>query len=168
MREFLNVRKFSYPFLCFVFAAIFTFLLLLIPCTTVSAQTQTFGRFRVTVKDGLSDLPIANATVCIPEIDGYFTTDEHGYTDVIEVPIASNLSFANTLARTWGEVTVLAYKDGYIDCLLLYTAVRENLTRLGPVIFLFPKGNADSSEYHLQMEKPNSGWISKFISKYRR
>lgn len=122
----------------------------------------------VTVVDGQSGKPILDATVCIPETGSYYKTDAMGKTVTIPVPLIRNENFDNINKRGFGEVTLLVYKDGYIDFILFYTIIPADRVRYGPVVMLFEAYAADEGAVQHLVEGPPEAWIRELVDKYRK
>lgn len=121
----------------------------------------------ITVVDGQSGKPVLDATVCIPEINSYYKTDAMGKTAKISVPIIRNQNFDATMVRDFGEVTLLVYKDGYIDFILFYTIIPTDRVRYGPTVMLFEAYAADENALQHLVEGPPEVWIRELVDKYR-
>ena len=105
------------------------------------AQRVEPGYIKPQVVDGFSEEPIEGATVVIPETNTSYKTDEMGYTPDIRIEIVPDIRFKNINPKTWGEATLIAYKEGYIEYVLLNINIWESQNRQGPKIRLFPKEN---------------------------
>jgi len=126
------------------------------------------GKLQPVVVDGYSEMPLENATVVIPETGERYVTDENGKTPVIEVPILEDTHFSSILKKPWGEITLLIYKEGYIEYALFHTQVWENQVRSGPKILLFPKDSEGSNEPFSLIEGPHRLWVNELVEKYRK
>lgn len=140
-----------------------TALILIVP---VSAADKS--GLVVTVVDGLSGKPVMDATVCIPETGSYNKTDAMGKTAAIQVPLIRNQNFDTVHKRGWGEITLLVYKDGYIDFILFYTIIPADRVRYGPVVMLFEAYAADDGAIQHLVEGPPEEWIRELVEKYRK
>jgi hypothetical protein len=117
--------------------------------------------------DGFSEEPIEGATVVIPETNTSYKTDEMGYTPDIRIEIVPDIRFKNINPKTWGEATLIAYKEGYIEYVLLNINIWESQNRQGPKIRLFPKENQQLDQPMSIVEGPNQLWINSLVEKYR-
>jgi hypothetical protein len=126
-----------------------------------------FGQIRPIVVDGFSEEPLAGAVVVIPETGQRFVTGEDGATALIQVPIIEDQHFKDIAPKPWGEVTLIVYKEGYIDYVLFYTHVWENQTREGPKILLFPQPEGEPAEPFPIVEGPHRLWVNKLVDKFR-
>ncbi|HHZ13408.1 MAG: hypothetical protein ACOX1R_03555 [Caldicoprobacterales bacterium] len=135
-----------------------------------SLETSTTGKFgyiKPQVVDGFSEEPIEGATVVIPETNTSYKTDEMGYTPDIRIEIVPDIRFKNINPKTWGEATLIAYKEGYIEYVLLNINIWESQNRQGPKIRLFPKENQQLDQPMSIVEGPNQLWINSLVEKYR-
>jgi len=121
---------------------------------------------QVCVVDGWTDIPIEGATVVIPEINKSFKTDSQGKTPIISVPVIADTTYQSILEKSWGEITLLVYNDGYIPYALFHVMVSENVYRDGPTILLFQKGSTSSDDPFCIVEGPDTTWVYKLIEKY--
>ena len=126
-----------------------------------------YGYIQPRVVDGFSEEPIEGATVVIPEINESYKTDENGYTPAIKIDIIPDPHFEKIHPKTWGEATLIAYKEGYIEYVLLHIHVWEDQDRKGPKILLFPQDNKRLDQPMSIVEGPNQIWINSLVEKYR-
>ena len=153
-------------FLCIVILlACYGIASLLSPKTvpTVADLGDAKGTIQIEVLDAFSETSIKDATVIIPEIGQSFTTDDKGKTPLISVPVYKNAVYGKIYPQTWGEITLIILKDGYVPYALFHTQVKENETRLGPKILLFPVGSTSSSQPFIVVEGPARDWVNKLI-----
>lgn len=131
------------------------------------AMPLYFGHIEPVVKDGYTEEPLKDAVIVIPETGQRFYTGADGATAPIRIPITSDSRFEKTLPKPWGEVTLLVYKEGYIDYALFSVHVWENQVRKGPVILLFQKMSGHPSEPFVIVEGPHRMWVNGMLDKYR-
>lgn len=125
------------------------------------------GSLQVTVVDGFNETPIKGAKIVIPETKDKYLTDANGKTPVIEVSIIEDDYFKNILKKPWGEITLLVYKEGYIEYALFHTQVWENQYRNGPKILLFPiKPNGSNDPFSI-IEGPQRLWVNELVKQFR-
>ncbi|MDR3317980.1 MAG: hypothetical protein LBS99_00900, partial [Clostridiales bacterium] len=129
-------------------------------------KAERVTSLRVTVRNAADYAPIHNATVCIPEINSYFYTDTEGKTVQIEAPILVNRSFDRIKPRDFGDITLLVYKDGYIDYIIFYVMLTEAPREI--TITLYPSRSAEDNSYHTIIESPDSAWAAEVIDKYKK
>lgn len=130
-------------------------------------NANSFGYIKPQVVDGFTEKPIEGAQVVIPEINKTFTTDSQGHTENIKVPILVDKHFSDLHPKSWGEITLIVYKEGYNEYVLFHTHVWENQHRQGPKILLFPKEEGRSSEPISIVEGPHRLWVESLVEKFR-
>ena len=132
-----------------------------------SAQAKN-GEIVVTVLETNTLNPVDNATVCIIETKKYYQTNTKGLTEKISAPILKNQNFNNSLERPWGELTILVYKPGYADSINFYTAINQNTTRVGFVVYLTPIINEEDNTPTVNTETPNPSYITQLINLFKK
>ena len=132
---------------------------------TTSANSHS-GSINVTVVDGMTDTPISNATIVIPELKKQFTTDSNGIAHIDSIPIITDEHFDDILPQKWGEITLLVYKDGYLPYALFYTQVLESEVRQGPRVYLFNEAESVAKEPFSIIEGPDRAWVDSLVKKY--
>ena len=131
-------------------------------------NTTSTAKVIIQVIDEFSNKPIDNATVCILETKHYENTNKHGLTNSIEVPIIRNSNFDLHLKRTWGELTILVYKNGYYDNISFYNNVYPNSTRVGLTIKLREIIYPEENNTIITTELPNKQWCETLIKLYKK
>ena len=124
------------------------------------------GSIAITVRDGMTDQPVQSAAVVIPESGQTAYTDKEGKTEVLRVPIVEDAAFRQILPKPWGEITVLVYKQGYIDCAIFHVNIWENQTRNGPTVLLFPADGSQDQPFTLT-EGPGRIWVQQLLDQYK-
>ncbi len=132
-----------------------------------SDTSSYYGFISPKVVHGFTEEPLKDATVVIPELNQSYRTGEDGCTAVIRVPITEDEHFKKVLPKTWGEITLIVYKEGYIEQVLFNIHVWENQTRDGPTVLLFPQNDDDRAEPYAIIESPHRLWIKELVEKYR-
>lgn len=156
-----------------ILVSLIIILTLLITANLYSAAMMLFAkpvstaRIRLNISDISDNKPVRSACVYIAETGRYFDTDNAGYTPVIEVPIMPANHYDNIYKRSFGEITVIVYKEGYIDYALFNLNVRENEERLNLKIFMYKKGTSNQNFISI-VETPDNNWIQNLIDKYRK
>lgn len=143
---------------------------LLIPKDAIEAfsgKVAPTGSIILFVEDGSTKKPIGYARVVIPEMGQAFTTDENGKTETIRVPIVEDAAFKGILPKPWGEITLLVYKEGYVECAIFHVNVWENQTRNGPTVLLFPVSPSESTDPFTLTEGPNRLWVKELLDRYK-
>lgn len=149
---------------------LFGIVALLIPRDALNAfsgKVAPTGSIIVYVEDGNTKKPLQNASVVIPEMGQSFATDEYGKTDRIRAPILSDAEYEGILPKPWGEITLLVYKDGYVDCAIFHVNVWENQTRNGPVVLMFPATADTAGQPFTLTEGPNRIWVNELLNRCR-
>ncbi|MBM7582548.1 hypothetical protein JOD02_001405 [Caldicoprobacter guelmensis] len=126
-----------------------------------------YGYIQPHVVDGFTERPIEGAAVVIPELGKKFKTNAQGLTPAIRVPIIEDTHYKNILPKTWGEITLIVYKEGYIDYVLFHTHVWENQSRKGPKILLFPQSREEVSDPMAIIESPHRLWVKQLVEKFK-
>ena len=131
-----------------------------------ASQTQTSGYVQIKVLEANSLKPVPNAMVCIIENGYYATTNAHGETAKIQVPVLRNTAYDNILLKNWGEFTLLIYKPGYATYVSFYNEVYAGVTRIGLVCYLFPYSAEQPTT--ISANAPNSAYTDTLISHYKK
>lgn len=126
-----------------------------------------YGYIQPQVVEGFTEAPIEGAVVIIPELGKKFKTNAQGLTPVIRVPIIEDEHYKDILPKTWGEITLIVYKEGYVDYVLFHTHVWENQSRKGPKILLFPQSRNQTSDPMAIVEGPHRLWVKQLVEKYK-
>jgi hypothetical protein len=149
---------------------LFAIVSLLIPGSAIeafSSQIAPKGSIIVFVEDGNAKEPIPDACVTIPETGQSFHTDKNGKTETIQVPILEDSSYKGILPKPWGEITLLVYKEGYVDCAIFHVNIWENQTRSGPTVLLFPVTPDIGSQPFTLTEAPNRLWVNELLNRFK-
>lgn len=125
------------------------------------------GKVQFQVVDGFSEEPVKDAAVVLLDTAKSYLTDGSGLTEAIEVPIIDDKRFNSIIPKTWGEVSAVIYKKGYIPYALFYLEVFPDKTRKGVKILIFKEGEITSKEPFSIIEGPNRIWVNEVIKKYQ-
>ncbi len=125
------------------------------------------GSIIVFVEDGDTKKPIKDACIAIPETGSVYHTDENGKTNTIRIPIVEDNAYKDILTKPWGEITLLVYKQGYVDCAVFHVSVWENQTRNGPTVLLFPISAGEDSQPFSLTEGPQRLWVAQLLDQFR-
>mgnify|MGYP001062008698 CR=1 FL=1 len=134
---------------------------------TIGGSVGPTGSIIVFVEDGNTEEPLGNACVAIPETGGVYYTDQNGKTNTIRVPIIEDTEYRDIVPKPWGEITLLVYKQGYVDCAIFHVSVFENQVRNGPTVLLFPVSAGESNQPFTLTEGPHRLWVNQLLDKYR-
>ncbi len=140
-------------------------LVILLPRLQSIAARRMGGQMQVSVYDGDNNAPLENAVIVVPEAKIEAVTDNKGQTAILTLPLLKDARFDKTLPKTWGEVTVIVYRDGYTPYILTDAQVFENQLRDGPVVYLF-RSQGNDTPYAI-VEGPERQWVADMIDKYR-
>lgn len=132
-----------------------------------SSKSSLFGAIQPQVVDGFSEEPIEDAIVVIPELGESYRTNEKGFTPNIRLKVNFDSRFEGIQPKNWGETTLIVYKEGYVEYVLLNLNVWDKQNRQGPKILLFPKRNPQLDQPISIVEGPNQLWINSLVEKYR-
>ena len=132
-----------------------------------SQGARHYGYIQPQVVDGFSEEPIEGAAVVIPETGQQFITARDGMTAVIRIPIQEDVHFAEISPKPWGEITLIVYREGYVEYALFHVHVWEDQTRKGPKILLFPQVEGEKHEPFTVVEGPHRLWVRELVEKYR-
>ena len=127
------------------------------------SESTSYASFSPKVIDGQTGLPVEDAVIVIPETNERYRTDADGMTGTIRVPYSAESDFDDLHPKTWCEITLLAYANGYAPYALFYLQLAENASREGPTVMLFP---GDQRPFSI-IESPPDKWVSELIEKYR-
>jgi hypothetical protein len=143
---------------------------LLIPGSAMEAfgeRVAPAGSIIVFVEDGSAKEPLEGACVAIPETGKSYHTDKNGKTETIRVPILDDAEYKGILPKPWGEITLLVYKEGYVDCAIFHVNIWENQTRNGPTVLLFPITPDMGDQPFTLTEAPNRIWVNELLDRFR-
>lgn len=149
---------------------LFTVASLLIPGSAMEsfgAKIAPTGSIIVFVEDGSAKEPLEGACVAIPETGQRFYTDVNGKTETIRVPILDDAEYKSIFPKPWGEVTLLVYKQGYVDCAVFHVNIWENQTRSGPTVLMFPITPDVGNQPFTLTEAPNRLWVNELLDRFK-
>lgn len=145
-----------------IFISIFCILLSIFPISV--AKPREYGEIRIYVVDGKSNMPLENVNICILECERYYKTDSLGYSPKMAVETKDHVDMP-PFSRA--KVTLLVYKEGYLDTIVFGVEVYDGICRLGPTVRLFQKTSVDTKTQK-QYDFPDDDLISSVIEKYRK
>jgi hypothetical protein len=100
------------------------------------------GRLQVEVIDGRTMQPIDGAEVVIAETEQRMKTGKNGLTPWVDVPVIRDNRFRPIIAQLHGQLTAIAYKNGYRDSIHFGIRMHEGRgTRT--TIWMYQLGPAD-------------------------
>lgn len=160
------MRKIFFAIVFIVIGILNVCMLVLLPINAAKvSKTMHSGYVQIKVLEAATLKPVANATVCIIENSHYTTTNSHGETPKIQVPVLRNANYDNILLKNWGELSILIYKPGYADYISFYNEVYAGVTRIGLVCYLMPAG---SESITTNANTPNSAYTNTLIAHYKK
>lgn len=137
-----------------------------------------WGKLKVHVIDGRTGKPLSNADIVLAE-NGYRTkTDQTGWTPEFPAPVIRDPRFTEILSRLHGQLTLIAYQNGYRDTILFDVRMREGLLmtpevtmyeitpqdrRIEPMVFHYPNHHifvTDLAEQYRTKSQPGQGFES--------
>jgi len=133
----------------------------------VLKNANSFGSVEFCVVDGFLNEPLCEVKVVIVETGEVYYTDEFGKTPKILVPIIRDKRYDKILPKPWGEISVIFYKEGYMDYALFYLQVLEGNTRENVEILMFENGKMQSDQPFSIIEGPNKIWVNEIITKHK-
>ena len=138
------------------------------PQTATTSTNAQMGSFVITVLEKNTLAPIENATVCVIETKEYHSTNNHGLTKKISVPIIENTNFNTSLKRPYGEITFLVYKAGYSSAISFYNITRPNTTNVGTIFYLEPIINPEDNKLEIITTAPDNAWANELARLYKK
>lgn len=132
-----------------------------------SGNGSKTARLTVSVVEGYTETPIADAAVVVVETGKVYKTGTTGLTQLIEVPVIKDTRYDNILQKPWGEVTLIIYKEGFIPYALFYLQVLEGQTREGVKILLFEHDKTQTNAPFSIIEGPSRIWVNALVEKYQ-
>lgn len=117
------------------------------------------------VYDAYSNKPIEGAAVCIVEGGSICYSGADGACEPIPVPDVRDPRYDGLFAKSWKEVTVVAYKEGYAPYIAFDVSADDGKTVQGPYIYM-AKSNSDSPTY--TVEAPKKEWVEKLLEAVSR
>lgn len=86
-----------------------------LPIPFLNRDQQDMADLQVRVVDARTKQPLAGAEVVLLETEQRMTTGADGRTPVIKAPIVRDPRYRRRLAELHGQLTLIAYKNGYRD-----------------------------------------------------
>lgn len=132
----------------------------------LSKKPVPTGQLRVQVLDGKSEAPLSGCAVVVAETGLRALTDESGSTPVLTVPVCADERFSGVLPQTWGEVTLLVYREGYVPYALFHVQVSAGALREGPRIYLFLQDGTMEDQPFSVIEGPPRDWVNALLEQF--
>jgi len=131
-----------------------------------SYKADEYGHLALTVLDAYDLRPLSGAEVILPEVGLRGSTDHHGKLSFFGIPLLKNPVQNALLPQSWGECSLLVYKDGYRDYALFHMQLDPNRIRRGPTVYLFPDTEESDGPISV-IESPRDPWIEELLDLYR-
>ncbi len=152
-----SLKKFILPIILFICAVIIILAAFLL--------SQKHGSFTVSVVDAYTNMPLNNALIIIAESDSSFTTDKNGKAFCSNIRFDNDSQFKELQKSNSGTVTILCYKDGYMDFVLFNAAVSD--VGVGEkTLYMFPFGSENERSFIAMNETPDDEFAKKLLEKY--
>lgn len=148
---------------CLLLLALACICMALSGCAKASASTT--ATLTIQALNAWTAKGIAGVHIVIPEANVKVTTDESGMAANIAVPVSLPASSSGVLTPTWGEITILAYCEGYIDTIVTRVCLQPGENRVGPNLILFPQD--DNPDPMIISEGPPQDWCQSILDTYR-
>ncbi|WP_245632780.1 carboxypeptidase-like regulatory domain-containing protein [Alicyclobacillus kakegawensis] len=126
------------------------------------------ARLRVRVIDGRTLQPLPGAEVVLVETEQRLRTGANGYTPWFDAPVIRNPRFRPLVAELHGQLTVIAYKNGYRDSIHMGIRTHEGLDSQATV-WMYKIGPEDRRiEPVLYQEPYHHLWLIELVDRFRR
>jgi len=146
--------------------AVFVFINAYSAAMQTGAPKTAQGKIRLNISDCRTDMPVHNACIIILETNEIFYSDNNGNSPYISVPVNIDARFNSVEPKNYGEISILIYKEGYIDCFLLNIPVKpESIS--DNISVLMQVKTPDSPAFVTVCESPDDEWIERIFEKYR-
>ncbi|MEG1547753.1 MAG: hypothetical protein RR232_01680 [Clostridia bacterium] len=129
-------------------------------------SNKSYGYIKLCAVDAYTLAPIEGVTIVIPEYDLSITTNDAGIADATRLELRVDKEHELLLSQFWGEITVLAYKDGYLPYALFYVHVFKQHMRSGPTLYMFPEGENSGVTCISVIESPEKEWTQQLLERY--
>lgn len=134
------------------------------PPEVVGARTAPL---QVRVIDARNGEPLSGAEVVITETNQRLTTGTDGRTPEVQAPIVRDPRYAELIAELHGQLTLIAYKNGYRDTIYYGVRMHEGI-RSEPEVWMYAITPEDSRlepwEYHVPIHRI---WAIQLADRFR-
>lgn len=127
---------------------------------------REYGHADISVVDVYSLEPLEGAVLVFPDSGIQAITDQAGRAQVFGLPIMRHQAQNKLLHQSYGECTLLVYREGYIPYALFYVQLQPGRIRSGPTIYLFPAYEGAPPVITI-VESPAEDWARELVEKYR-
>lgn len=126
------------------------------------------ARLRVRVIDGRTLKPLSGAEVVLVETEQRLRTGPDGYTPWFDAPVIRNPRFRPMVAELHGQLTVIAYKNGYRDSVHMGIRMHEGLDSQ-TTVWMYKIGPEDRRIEPVLYQVPyHRLWLVELVDKFRR
>ncbi|WP_245628937.1 carboxypeptidase-like regulatory domain-containing protein [Alicyclobacillus shizuokensis] len=126
------------------------------------------ARLRVHVIDGRTLQPLPGAEVVLVETEQRLRTDANGYTPWFDAPVIRNPRFRPLVAELHGQLTVIAYKNGYRDSIHMGIRTHEGMDSEATV-WMYKIGPEDRRIEPVLYQVPyHHLWLIELVDRFRR
>ncbi|HOF99869.1 MAG TPA: hypothetical protein PK438_07805 [Clostridia bacterium] len=132
---------------------------------SLARRAKHYGHISVYVIDAYTLEPLENAAIVLPESGICAETDARGVALLYSVPIDMKSDFMLLTGAAYGEITLLAYADGYLPCVWLKVHMSPGRVCNGPTIYMFPEGR-ESVDVTVFTQAPDEELMRRFVEKY--
>lgn len=124
-------------------------------------RTENMIKYKITVTDD-SNRPIEGVKIVIPEAKLSAKTNKKGNVE-INVPFDNFNRINYPVVKDYGEVTILAYKDGYSSKVVLRAQINSD-NKNNSINLKLKK--SDKRNFNYEIVQPKETWIEKILSSY--
>lgn len=126
-------------------------------------KTDNMVKYKVTVVDEKKK-PIEGVKIVIPEAGLSMVTDKNALCQ-FDVPYDENEKIAYPVKRDYGEITLLAYKEGYMIKAVINVQVNKD-GKNNSIIIKMKK--ADKGKIDYEIIHPKDKWVEDIINNYKQ
>ncbi len=127
---------------------------------------KRYGHMDICVYDAVTSAPIKDAYIVLPQSGQTYMSDGLGRVRAYGVPLDMEAILNKITLQPYGNVTLIAYKEGYIPCCIFYVQLYEDHVRNGPNIYMFAKSQDSTLGVTTFIESPSEAWVKALIDKY--
>ena len=138
--------------------------LLLSGCAGADAEKS--ASFSLSLRDGITNEPLPQALVVIPESNQTYSPDGGGMTEEIVLVPEPDVRWNKRLPQPFGEINILVYCQGYYPLALFHFMLEPGVDRGCIPLYLFPEDGSLNEPYALA-EGPDTAWVKELLIKYQ-
>ncbi len=130
-------------------------------------RNQQMGKLQVTVIDGRTGEALPEAEVVVAETEQRYRTGPDGKTPVVDAPVTRDPRFRPMIGELHGQLTVIAYKNGYRDSVYFGVRMHPGLMT-EPTVFMYKILPQDTRIEPVHYQVPlHRIWIYELANKFR-